>query len=143
MIIGRLRRFLSHDHQPAGAHENSIDFCEDVKLLRTAHHVVWNPPLVDNRDPAQDRVSAIVETPLPDGAKGPDHRVLSDLQDMRVVDEGGAGRCSGGWATGDEGPGAVTTHERRLIEAEMFRGQLTGIIAMTAVELGLVLEAAP
>lgn len=26
------------------------------------HHVVWNLPLINNRDPAQGRVSAIVET---------------------------------------------------------------------------------
>jgi len=131
-------------------------FCEDVELVSedgapagAKRHVVWNPPLVDNRDPAQGRVSAIVET----------SKVLRFLMERKVrtivfcrirktcellmkqvqedLVESGRRDMKGQVRSYRAG---YTTQERRLIEGEMFSGQLTGIIATQPWSWGSILE---
>ncbi|KNZ44143.1 hypothetical protein VP01_947g10 [Puccinia sorghi] len=167
MIMRRLRRvceavenpsvrFISCSATTINPQEHMktlFGFCEDVELVSedgapagAKRHVVWNPPLIDNRDPAQGRVSAIVET----------SKVLRFLMERNIrtivfcrirktcellmkqvqedLVESGRRDMKGQVRSYRAG---YTTQERRLIEAEMFSGQLTGIIATTALELGI------
>ncbi|KAH9450935.1 hypothetical protein MJO28_009596 [Puccinia striiformis f. sp. tritici] len=119
---------------------------EDGAPSGAKRHVIWNPPLIDIKDPGQGRVSAIVET----------SRVLRFLIERRVrtivfcrirktcellmkqvqedLVESGRRELKDRVRSYRSG---YTAQERRLIESEMFDGQLIGIIATTALELGI------
>ncbi|PLW45287.1 hypothetical protein PCANC_16937 [Puccinia coronata f. sp. avenae] len=167
MIMRRLRRMCEAVGNPAvrfiscsattrnaQAHMKSLfGFEEEVELVEEdgapagiKRQVVWNPPLVDDKDPGQGRVSAIGET----------SRVLRFLMERNVrtivfcrirrtcellmkqvqedLAESGHRELQGQVRAYRAG---YTAQERRLIEAQMFGGQLTGIIATTALELGI------
>ncbi|KNZ60013.1 hypothetical protein VP01_1625g2 [Puccinia sorghi] len=109
--FGSIHQFLSHGHQPAGGHEAPV----------------WDPPKVGLRN-----YGDLQSAPFPDGAKGPDHCVLSDPQDVQVVNEAGEVRCSGEWATGDEETMdniiAITTLELDVVIGLGFPHLLSGLI---------------
>ncbi|KNZ60014.1 uncharacterized protein VP01_1625g3 [Puccinia sorghi] len=107
--FGPIHQFLSHSHQPAGGHEAPAPNSTRSGICRWL--ITGIPPKVGFHN-----YGDLQSAPLPDGEQGRDHCVLSDPQDVRVVNEAGAGRFSGEWATGDEETSAVVlggTHDTR------------------------------
>ncbi|KAA1068597.1 hypothetical protein PGT21_019526 [Puccinia graminis f. sp. tritici] len=119
---------------------------EDGAPSGAKRHVIWNPPLVDQRDPGQGRVSAIVETSrvfrflLERGVRTivfcRVRRTCELLMKQVQEDLVESGRRELKERVRAYRAG-YTTQERRLIESEMFSGALLGIIATTALELGI------
>ncbi|BGP03230.1 ATP-dependent 3'-5' DNA helicase [Rhodotorula toruloides] len=109
-------------------------------------HLVWNPPYIDDLDPKQGRVSTIAET----------SRVFRFLMErgIRVIvfcrvrmqceilmrqvrqDLMLDGRSDMASRVMSYRSG-YSAQDRRKIEQEMFSGQLLGVIATTALELGI------
>ncbi|WAQ89718.1 hypothetical protein PtA15_11A409 [Puccinia triticina] len=119
---------------------------EDGAPSGAKRHVIWNPPLVDSRDPGAGRVSAIVETSrvfrllLERGVRTivfcrirrTCELLMKQVQEDLV--ESGRRELKGRVRAYR---GGYTAQERRLIESEMFSGELLGIVATTALELGI------
>ncbi|GAA5961287.1 hypothetical protein JCM21900_006508 [Sporobolomyces salmonicolor] len=119
---------------------------EDGSPCGQKEYVVWNPPYIDERDVKQGRVSTITET----------SRIFRFLMErgiraivfcrvrqqceilMRQVRQDlmldGRSDMAGRVMSYRSG---YSAQDRRRIEQEMFSGQLLGVIATTALELGI------
>ncbi|KAG0147441.1 hypothetical protein CROQUDRAFT_42913 [Cronartium quercuum f. sp. fusiforme G11] len=134
-------------------HMKTIFGLSDVHLVSqdgsptgAKQHVIWNPPFVDEKDPGQGRLSSLSESTrlfrflISNGVRTivfcrirkscelmirqvREELVREDRQDLvsRVRS----------YRSG------YTAQERRSIEQEMYSGELLGIIATTALELGI------
>ncbi|KAH9818859.1 P-loop containing nucleoside triphosphate hydrolase protein [Melampsora americana] len=123
-------QLVSQDGSPSGA----------------KHHVIWNPPLVDEKDPSQGRISSISEASrifrflIGNGIRTIVFckiRKSCELMIRQVREElerEGRDDLSSRVKSYRSG---YTAQERRVIEQEMFTGELLGIIATTALELGI------
>ncbi|GEM12534.1 DNA/RNA helicase, DEAD/DEAH boxtype [Rhodotorula toruloides] len=139
-VMRRLRRIcaaLGNRH-----HMRTIFGVDDIVLVDEdgspsgrKEHLVWNPPYIDDLDPKQGRVSTIAET----------SRVFRFLMErgIRVIvfcrvrqDLMLDGRSDMASRVMSYRSG-YSAQDRRKIEQEMFSGQLLGVIATTALELGI------
>ncbi|CAH7668397.1 hypothetical protein PPACK8108_LOCUS2905 [Phakopsora pachyrhizi] len=134
-------------------HMKKVFGLDDVKLVsndgspcESKINLIWNPPLIDASDPGQGRVNPIVEASqllrlfLRRGIRTivfcrirrtcellmkqiSEDLISEDRKDL--LDRVRSYRSG------------YTAQERRLIEKEMFSGQLLGIVSTTALELGI------
>ncbi|PWN49117.1 P-loop containing nucleoside triphosphate hydrolase protein [Violaceomyces palustris] len=134
-------------------HMQTIFGVEDVQVITedgspagSKEWLVWNPPLIDEADPAQGRVSAYAEvskvfrhliqrgvrtiifTKVRRTCEIVMRQVRSDLllEDRHDVASKVMSYRSG-----------YSPQDRRKIEQDMFKGQLLGIVATSALELGI------
>lgn len=119
---------------------------EDGAPSGAKYHIVWNPPLIDNLEPGQGRISSMLETSrifrfliernirtivfcrTRKTCELLFRQVQEDLSEIRRSDLKSRIRS---YRSG------YTTQQRRLIESEMFNGKCVGIVATTALELGI------
>ncbi|KAJ3311657.1 hypothetical protein HDU76_003074, partial [Blyttiomyces sp. JEL0837] len=149
MVMRRLRRICSHygnenvqfiscsatianpiEHMETFFGINEVSLVdEDGSPCGRKHHILWNPPLRNSKDPRQGRssfleegvlVRRMCELLLRELQAHLREGDLPDLADMVMSYRGG-----------------YSPEERREIEAKMFRGQLLGIVATNALELGV------
>lgn len=134
-------------------HMKTLFSLSDVQLVSqdgspsgAKHHVIWNPPLVDEKDPSQGRISSISEASrifrllIGNGIRTIVFckiRKSCELMIRQVREElqrEGREDLSSRVKSYRSG---YTPQERRVIEQEMFSGELLGIVATTALELGI------
>lgn len=121
---------ITEDGSPAGAKE----------------WVIWNPPLIDEADPAQGRVSAYAETSrvfrhlvqrgvrtiVFTKVRRTCEIVMNQIRNDLLLEGRAdvAARCMS-YRSG------YSPQDRRKIETDMFKGTLLGIVATSALELGI------
>ncbi|GAA5980934.1 hypothetical protein JCM11641_005489 [Rhodosporidiobolus odoratus] len=134
-------------------HMRTIFGVEDILLIDEdgspcgqKEHIIWNPPYIDELDPKQGRVSTISETSrifrflMERGIRTivfcrvrQQCEILMKQvrQDLMLDGRGDMAKRVMSYRSG------YSPQDRRRIEQEMFAGELLGVIATTALELGI------
>jgi DEAD/DEAH box helicase domain-containing protein len=137
---------VGEDGSPTGRKVSYPSSSVQHVLNTSKEYLVWNPPMLDDQDPKQGRVSTITET----------SRIFRFLMDRGVRSivfckvrkqceilmkqvrndlmlEGRSDLAARIMAYRS----GYSAADRRKIESEMFSGQLLGVVATTALELGV------
>ncbi|KAJ1548418.1 hypothetical protein HK405_003271 [Cladochytrium tenue] len=147
MVMRRLRRICAqyHNHEvqfiscsatianPA-KHMKTFFGVDEVTVIDVdgspcgqKHQIVWNPPMRDTKDPKQGRQSFLEE-----GVRSMCELLVRELREnLRLSPKPALAELIMSYR------GGYSPEERRDIERRMFGGQLLGIVATNALELGV------
>ncbi|CEH16466.1 atp-dependent rna helicase [Ceraceosorus bombacis] len=119
---------------------------EDGSPSGAKEWLIWNPPLIDDADPQQGRVSAYAEvshifrhlvergvrTIIFTKVRRTCEIVMNQIRnDLLLEGRGDVAKRVMSYRSG------YSPEDRRKIEVDMFKGQLLGIVATSALELGI------